>query len=172
MCIKMLVDPTTGEILGAQGVGTEGIDKRIDVLATAIRAGLMAPELADLELAYAPPFGSANDPVNVAGFVAGHIARGDVATVAPETWQPNGEFLLDVRDADDLEEFGRLAGAVNVPLAELRDRIGELPRDGRIVAYCQKGQRGYLATCLLRGRGFEKTANLRGGYLQAKLNGL
>ena len=93
-------------------------------------------------------------------------------TVAPETWQPDGEFLLDVRDADEVAEFGKLQDAVNIPLGELRDRLGELPHDRRIVAYCQKGQRGYLAACLLRGHGFENVANLRGGFLQAKLNGL
>lgn len=99
------------------------------------------------------------------------MARADVATVAPETWRPDGEFLLDVRDADEVEEHGRLRGAVNIPLSRLRDRLGELPRDGRIVIYCQKGQRGHLAACALRGLGFEDVANLRGGFLQAKLNG-
>ena len=79
---------------------------------------------------------------------------------------------LYVRDCDEVAELGKLKDAVNIPLGELRDRLGELPHDGRIVAYCQKGQRGYLATCLLRGRGFENTSNLRGGYLQAQLNGL
>ena len=78
-------------------------------------------------------------------------------------------FLLDVRDADELVDFGRLANAVNIPLTQLRDRLGELPRDRRIVTYCQKGQRGYLAACLLHGRGFENVANLRGGFLQAAL---
>ena len=110
--------------------------------------------------------------MNFAGFVASHIARGDIATVAPETWQPGGEFLLDVRDVDELEEFGKLAGAVNIPLAQLRDRLSELPHDRQIVAYCQKGLRGYLAACALHGHGFENVANLRGGFLQAKLNGL
>src|SRR6185369_3923773 len=103
---------------------------------------------------------------------AGHIARGDIATVAPETWKPNGEFLLDVRDADELVELGKLKGAVNIPLAQLRDRLDELPRDRRIITYCQKGQRGYLAACALHGRGREDVSNLRGGFLQAKLNGL
>jgi rhodanese-related sulfurtransferase len=107
--------------------------------------------------------------VNIAGFVAGHIARGDIATVTPETWHPNGEFLLDVRDPEELADFGRLANAVNIPLTQLRDRLGELPRDRRIVTYCQKGQRGYLAACLLHGCGFENVANLRGGFLQAAL---
>ena len=148
------------------------MDKRVDVLATAIAGKMSVFDLETLDLAYSPPFGSANDPVNVAGFVAGHIARGDIATVAPETWRPDGELLLDVRDPDELREFGKLKNAVSIPLAQLRDRLDELPRDRRIVVYCQKGLRGYLAACVLQGRGFENVANLRGGFLQAKLNGL
>jgi len=170
--IKLVVEEGTGRLLGAQVLGEHGIDKRVDVFATAIAGKLTVDDLENLDLAYAPPFGSANDPVNTAGFVAGHIARGDISTVAPETWQPDGEFLLDVRDADEVAELGKLDGAVNIPLGELRDRLEDVPHDRRVVAYCQKGQRGYLAACLLRGRGFENSANLRGGYLQAKLNGL
>jgi NADPH-dependent 2,4-dienoyl-CoA reductase/sulfur reductase-like enzyme/rhodanese-related sulfurtransferase len=169
---KLIVEEGTGRLLGAQVMGEDGVDKRVDVLATAIAGKMTVDDLENLDLAYAPPFGSANDPVNTAGFVAGHIARGDISTVAPETWQPNGDFLLDVRDTDEVAELGQLNQAVNIPLGELRDRLKELPTDRRIVVYCQKGQRGYLAACLLRGRGFENTANLRGGYLQAKLNGL
>ena len=169
---KLIAEEGTGRLLGAQVVGEEGIDKRVDVLATAIAGKMDVSDLENLDLAYSPPFGSANDPVNTAGFVAGHIARGDIPTVAPETWRPTDEFLLDVRDPDELADHGRLAGAVGIPLAELRDRLAELPRDRRIVAYCQKGQRGYLATCLLIGHGFDNVANLRGGFLQAKLNGI
>jgi len=164
--IKVVAEEGTGRLLGAQVLGEQGVDKRVDVLATAIAGKMSVFDLENLDLAYSPPFGSAQDPINVAGFVAGHIARGDVATVAA----PNGEFLLDVRDADEVAESGMLPGAVNIPLGQLRDRLGELPRDSRIVAYCQKGQRGYLAVCALRGRGFEDVANLRGGFLQAKLN--
>ena len=170
--IKLVVEEGTGRLLGAQVLGERGIDKRVDVFATAITGKMTVEDLENLDLAYSPPFGSANDPVNTAGFVAGHIARGDIPTIASETWQPDGEFLLDVRDADEVAEWGKLKDAVNIPLDELRDRLGELPHDRRIVAYCQKGQRGYLATCLLRGRGFENTTNLRGGFLQAKLNGI
>jgi NADPH-dependent 2,4-dienoyl-CoA reductase/sulfur reductase-like enzyme/rhodanese-related sulfurtransferase len=169
---KLIVEEGTGRLLGAQVMGEDGIDKRVDVFATAIAGKMTVVDLENLDLAYSPPFGSANDPVNTAGFVASHIARGDIHTVAPETWQPNGDYLLDVRDADEVAELGQLKNAVNIPLGELRDRLGDLPNDRRIVVYCQKGQRGYLAACLLRGRGFENTANLRGGYLQAKLNGL
>ena len=170
--IKIIVEEGTGRLLGAQVMGESGVDKRVDVLATAIAGKMTVDDLENLDLAYSPPFGSANDPVNTAGFVAGHIARGDIPTVAPESWRPSEEFILDVRDVDEVAELGKLKDAVNIPLAELRDRLGELPQDRRIIAYCQKGQRGYLAVCLLRGHGFMHIANLRGGYLQAQLNGL
>jgi NADPH-dependent 2,4-dienoyl-CoA reductase/sulfur reductase-like enzyme/rhodanese-related sulfurtransferase len=170
--IKVIAEEGTGRLLGAQVLGENGVDKRVDVLATAIAGKMSVFDLENLDLAYAPPFGSANDPVNVAGFVASHIARGDVATVAPETWKPNGDFLLDVRDPDEVEEYGGLSGSVNIPLSKLRDATDTLPRNRRIITYCQKGQRGYLAACLLHGRGFENVANLRGGFLQTKLNQL
>lgn len=168
--IKVVAEEGTGRLLGAQVLGEEGIDKRVDVLATAIAAKMTVFDLENLDLAYAPPFGSANDPINVAGFVASHIARADIPTVAPETWKPAGEFLLDVRDADEVAESGMLPQAVNIPLAQLRDRLAELPTDRPIVTYCQKGQRGYLAACALLGHDFKDVANLRGGFLQAKLN--
>ena len=170
--IKLLVEDGTQRLLGAQVLGETGIDKRVDVLATAITGKMTVDDLETLDLAYSPPFGSAQDPVNTAGFVAGHIARGEISTVAPETWKPDGEFLLDVRDSDEVVELGKLVNAVNIPLGQLRDRLTEIPHDRRIITYCQKGQRGYLATCLLKGNGFENVANLRGGYIQARLNGL
>ena len=98
--------------------------------------------------------------------------RGDVATIAPEDWKPSGEFLLDVRENNEVAESGTLPNAVHIPLGELRDRMGELPRDRKILVYCHKGQRGYLAACALKGSGFENVANLRGGIAQARLNGL
>ena len=167
--IKIVAEEGTGRLLGAQVLGERGIDKRVDVLATAITGKMSVFDLETLDLAYSPPFGSANDPINTAGFVASHIARGDLATLAPDSWKPDGEFLLDVRDPDELVEFGKLKNALNIPLAQLRDRLAELPHDRRIITYCQKGQRGYLAACALHGKGFEDVANLRGGYLQAEL---
>jgi NADPH-dependent 2,4-dienoyl-CoA reductase/sulfur reductase-like enzyme/rhodanese-related sulfurtransferase len=171
MMIKIIAEDGTGRLLGAQIVGEKGVDKRIDVLATAIAGRMTVFDLESLDLAYAPPFGSANDPINTAGFVADHIARGDVATISPENWEPNGELLVDVREGNEVAESGLLRNAVNIPLGELRDRIGELPRDRKILVYCQKGQRGYLAACALKGSGFEDVANLRGGFAQARLNG-
>jgi len=171
MRIKIFVEDGSGRLLGAQIVGEDGVDKRTDVLATAITAGMTVFDLESLDLAYAPPFGSANDPVNTAGFVADHIVRGDVATITPEDWKPNGEFLIDVREASEVAASGLLPNAVHIPLGELRDRLGELPRNRRILVYCQKGQRGYLAACALKGSGFEDVVNLRGGFAQARLNG-
>ncbi len=171
MMIKILAEEGTGRLLGAQIVGEEGVDKRTDVFATAIAGRMTVFDIESLDLAYAPPFGSANDPVNTAGFVADHIIRGDVATVSPEDWKPNGEFLLDVRENNEVAESGLLPDAVHIPLGELRDRLGELPHDRRILVYCQKGQRGYLAACALKGSGFEDVANLRGGFALATLNG-
>jgi len=170
--IKVIAEEGTGRLLGAQIIGEEGIDKRIDVLSTAIAGRMSVFDLENLDLAYAPPFGSANDPINVAGFVADHIVRADIATISPEDWTRNGEFLLDVRDEEELARFGGLPDAVNIPLSELRNHLDELPRDRKILVFCQKGQRGYLAACALKGSGFENVVNLRGGFAQAQLNGL
>ncbi len=171
MMIKIIAEDGTGRLLGAQIVGEEGVDKRTDVFATAIAGKMSVFDLESLDLAYSPPFGSANDPVNTAGFVADHIVRADVTTISPEDWKPNGEFVLDVRETNEVAQSGWLQNAVHIPLGELRDRLSELPRDRRILVYCQKGQRGYLAACALKGSGFEDVANLRGGFAQARLNG-
>lgn len=167
LVIKLIAEEGTGRLLGAQVLGGPGVDKRLDVLATAITAGMTVFDLETLDLAYAPPFSAANDPVNVAGFVAAHAALGDAPSVSPDTWRPGGELLLDVRDPDELAA-GRLVGAVNIPLGVLRERAGELPRDRAIVTYCQQGQRGHLAACTLRGLGFANVANLRGGFALAR----
>ncbi|HWE87566.1 MAG TPA: FAD-dependent oxidoreductase [Terracidiphilus sp.] len=172
LMIKTIVESGTGRLLGAQVVGEEGVDKRIDVFSTAIAGRMTVFDLESLDLAYAPPFGSANDPVNTAGFVADHIVRGDLATLSPEEWKPSGEFLVDVRENLEVAESGVLGGAHPIPLGELRDRLGELPREGKIMVYCQKGQRGYLAACILKGNGFTDVTNLRGGFQAAKLYGL
>ncbi|MGA2729101.1 MAG: FAD-dependent oxidoreductase [Terracidiphilus sp.] len=171
MRIKIVAEDGTGRLLGVQIVGEDGVDKRTDVFATAIAGRMTVFDLESLDLAYAPPFGSANDPVNTAGFVADHIVRGDVETVSPEDWKPNGEFLLDVRENSEVAESRLLQNAVHIPFGELRGRLGELPHDRKILIYCQKGQRGYLAACALKGSSFEDVANLRGGFAQASLNG-
>lgn len=161
--LKLLFDPQSGKILGAQAVGGGGVDKRIDVLAVAMRAGLTVQQLQDLELCYAPPYGSAKDPVNYAGFVASNILNGDMPVIHfDQIGTPDGQFLLDVRSAAECKA-GTITGAVNVPHTELRSRLAELPKDKEIVVFCQVGLRGYLACRILRQNGF-KCRNLSGGY--------
>jgi NADPH-dependent 2,4-dienoyl-CoA reductase/sulfur reductase-like enzyme/rhodanese-related sulfurtransferase len=166
MVIKLLFEPVTGKVLGAQAVGGEGVDKRIDVLAVAIQAGMTVFDLEEMELAYSPQFGSAKDPVNMAGFVAANLVRGDhpqIDVAALLAIQPEQRpLILDVRTSEEFAA-GNLPGAVNIPVDELRARLGELPRDRDIVAYCQVGQRGYIATRILLQAGFQ-VKNLSGGY--------
>ncbi len=166
MTLKLLFDPHTGRLLGAEGVGGGGVDKRIDVLAVAIQAGMTVFDLEEMELAYAPQFGSAKDPVNMLGFVAAGLLRGDHPQMDVSQLQSVGgsatPFLLDVRTTGEFEA-GHVSGAMNIPVDELRSRLGELPRDRQIAAYCQVGQRGYLATRILLQAGFD-CVNLGGGY--------
>jgi NADPH-dependent 2,4-dienoyl-CoA reductase/sulfur reductase-like enzyme/rhodanese-related sulfurtransferase len=166
MTLKLLFDPTTGRVLGAQAVGGAGVDKRIDVLAVAIQAKMTVFDLEEMELAYAPQFGSAKDPINMAGFVASGLLRGEHPQVNVEAVlaHPDAEqlFLLDVRTPQEFAS-GHIPRAVNIPVDDLRSRLGELPRDQEIVAYCQVGQRGYLATRVLRQKGWS-ASNISGGY--------
>lgn len=165
LALKLIVDSQTQQILGAQGVGESGVDKRIDVIATAMRAGLEASELADLELAYAPQFGSAKDPVNMLGFIAENIASGLSSTVQfheLEAAMAKGATLVDVRTAAEFAA-GTIPGAVNIPVDELRARIGEIP-PGEVIVHCQVGIRGHIAAQILSGHGI-RAANLDGGYL-------
>ncbi len=161
MAIKAIFD-RNGKILGAQIVGRDGVDKRIDVLATAIKNNLTVHDLAELELAYAPPYGSAKDPVNFIGFVAENILNETTRAVYPDAI-PAEAFLLDVREPDEVTA-GTIAGSTNIPLGKLRDNLDKLPKDKLIVAFCRVGIRGYNAECLLRDNGFNVT-NLSGGIL-------
>lgn len=164
MALKMLVDPNNGTILGAQAVGRDGADKRIDVLATAMRAGLLATDLIDLELAYAPPFGSAKDPINQLGYIAENRLRGlsaaadwsEVDGLAATGWR-----ILDVRTVEEYDD-GHLPGAVNIPVDDLRGRLDELRGDDWLV-YCAVGQRAHVATRLLGAHGIT-VRNLDGGW--------
>ncbi len=166
MSIKLLFEPDTGRVLGAQAVGGEGVDKRIDVLAVAIQAKMTVFDLEEMELSYAPQYGSAKDPVNMAGFVAAGMLRGDHPQVDVETIlsapTERSPLLLDVRTPEEFAA-GFIPGAINIPVDDLRSRLSELPRDREIVAYCQVGQRGYLATRILNQNGFP-TSNIGGGY--------
>ena len=165
MALKMIFDAETGEILGAQGVGIEGVDKRIDVIATSIRGGITAPELADLELAYAPPFGSAKDPINMLGYIAENMMSGLLETAQ---WSQIDEFedrgfqLVDVRTSSEYAA-GSIPGAMSMPVDEIRNRVAELTNKD-VLVNCQVGQRGHTATMLLKELGFN-AVNLDGGYL-------
>jgi len=165
MTLKLLFHPITGEIYGAQGVGTEGVDKRIDIIATAMRGSITAPELADLELAYAPPFGSAKDPVNMLGYISENIISGLIKTAQwseVNDYQDRGFQLLDVRNPVEFLA-GSLPGAINIPVDEIRERYSEITNHNLLVT-CQVGQRGHVATVLLNQLGFN-AINLDGGYL-------
>ena len=165
LSLKLLYSPE-GKILGAQAVGAAGADKRIDVIATAIHAGLSVDDLADLELAYAPPYSSAKDPVNIAGYVAGNVLRGDQAVISWDelkALKPNNVQLIDVRTAEEFG-LGSIPGARNIDLHQLRERITEISHDKPVVVFCQVGLRGYLASRILKQAGFAQVQNLSGGY--------
>ncbi|MBN1973011.1 MAG: FAD-dependent oxidoreductase [Sedimentisphaerales bacterium] len=162
--LKLIFDPENGKILGSQAIGTDGVDKRIDVLATAIRAGMTVRDLTELELAYAPPYGSAKDPINYAGFVAANILDGTakICHVEDVLNPTEKQLLLDVRTPAEVEA-GTIGGAVNIPVDQLRSRLNELPKDREILAFCQVGLRGYIACRILSQNGFN-CRNLSGGY--------
>jgi len=166
MALKLLVDPETDRILGAQGVGHAGVDKRIDVIATAMAGALTASDLADLELAYAPQFSSAKDPVNMLGYVAMNTRSGLTPSIQ---WHElagamaAGAVLVDVRSAAE-HKRGAIPGSVLLPVDDLRAHLDEIPRDMPIVVHCAVGVRGHTATRILRQHGFDDVRNLDGGY--------
>jgi NADPH-dependent 2,4-dienoyl-CoA reductase/sulfur reductase-like enzyme/rhodanese-related sulfurtransferase len=164
MAVKLIFDPNDAAILGAQIVGRNGVDKRIDVIATAMANGMTADQLADLELAYAPPFSSAKDPVNLLGYMAENILSGDCDVVTPNELAgliEEGWSLVDVRTAEE-HVGGAIPGSTNVPIDSLRDNLDAMG-SGPVVVYCEVGQRGHTATALLHELGFE-ARNLDGGY--------
>lgn len=164
--LKLVFSPASRRVLGAQGAGYGGIDKRIDVIATAIKGGMTVDDLTEIEHAYAPPYSSAKDPVNMAGFAAQNILNGLVRII---TWDQlrradrSHLLLLDVRTPGEFAA-GSIAGALNIPLDDLRERINEVPQGQTIVAFCKVGLRGYLATRILKAHGFDDCLNLSGGY--------
>ena len=162
--LKLLFHPETGKVLGAQAVGTEGVDKRIDVMATALRAGLTVFDLEEQELCYAPPYGSAKDVINYAGFVAGHVLRGDckLCHVEDVLHPKENQSLLDVRTSSEVAG-GTIPGAKHIPVDEIRDRMNELDQRKEQMVYCQVGLRGYIGCRILEQHGF-KCLNLTGGY--------
>lgn len=166
MAMKVVFEKETYRLLGAQIVGYEGVDKRIDVLATAIHAGLKATQLKDLDLAYAPPYSSAKDPVNIAGFMVDNIAKGTLKQWHLEDVRKlpkdGSVILLDVRTTAEYNR-GHIEGFANIPVDELRDRLHELERGKSVYVICQSGLRSYIASRILEGNGFE-TYNFSGGF--------
>lgn len=166
MAIKLIFSPSSGNILGAQIVGSDGVDKRIDVLATAIHAGMTVLDLEELELAYAPPFSSAKDPVNMAGFVASNILKGDMDVAH---WHElaaliqSGAVLMDLRGEEEIRAAGAIPDSIHIPLDKLREELPNLDRNKEYIPYCAVGMRGYLAHRILIQNGFN-SRNLSGGY--------
>ena len=161
---KLLFDPNTGKILGAQAVGKDGVDKRIDIIAVAQRAGMTVEQLQHLELTYAPPYGSAKDVINQAAFVATNLMKGDAKAIHFDEIDQlsDDQVLLDVRNPGELKN-GYIEGAINIPVDQLRQRINELPKEKEIVIYCQVGLRGNVAYRQLVNHGY-RARNLLGGY--------
>ncbi len=166
MSIKLLFKKDDGKLLGAQIVGYEGVDKRIDVLSVAMRAGMTVHDLEKLELAYAPPYSSAKDPVNIAGYTASNILKKDSNIFhwnEVDSINSDKSLLLDVRSPEEFQ-LGTIDGSVNIPLDDLRDRLTEIPKDKEIYLFCQVGLRGYLAARILMQNGYLHVKNLSGGY--------
>ena len=161
LTLKLVFSSTDGRVLGAQATGEEGTDKRIDVLAMAIQRGSTVCDLEEAELCYAPQFGAAKDPVNIAGMIAANALRGDAPVAHWQEVDPSRSTVLGVREPGEFK-LGHVEGAVNIPLGTLRERLGELPRDREILPYCVVGQRSYYASRALRYHGFS-ARNLSGG---------
>ncbi len=165
LSLKLLFALPDGKVLGAQCIGADGADKRIDIIATAIRAGMTVYDLERLELAYAPPFGAAKDPVNMAGFVGSNVLRGLVDSV---TWDRiaalENPLIVDVRTAKEFAAIS-IPGSVHIPREELRERFAELPQDRHLVVVCRTGVRSYAACRVLKQSGFERLSNFSGGMM-------
>ena len=163
--LKVLFSPTDGALLGGQVLGWDGVDKRIDVLAVALRAGMTVYDLEHLELAYAPPYGSAKDPLNMAGFLGANLLRGDIDLWYPEDYPGCADevTILDTRTQAEYDAW-HIPEAVLIPYTELRDRLDEVPRDKPVWTYCRSGFRSYIAYCVLKQNGYE-SAFLTGGMM-------
>lgn len=166
MTMKVVFEKETYRLLGAQIVGYEGVDKRIDVLATAIRAGMKATDLNELDLAYAPPYSSAKDPVNMAGFMIENIASGQLKQFHLEDINDlpldGSVTLLDARTEGEFSR-GHVTGFINIPVDQLRENLNKLPKDKPVYVMCQSGLRSYIACCILKGEGYD-AYNFSGGY--------
>lgn len=167
LIIKVIYEKKTGKILGAQIIGYEGVDKRCDVFATAIRASMTASDLAELELCYAPPFSSAKDPVNIAGYVIENIIKDNIKTAHFEDvqrcLQDNSCIFLDVRTKAEYEKLGNIKDSLNIPVDELRNRMDEIDKTKKVIIVCQSGLRSYIAYRMLASKGYD-CYNLSGGF--------
>lgn len=166
MTMKLIFDNHSGKVLGAQIIGYEGVDKRIDVLAAAIKANMTVFDLEKLELSYAPPYSSAKDPINMAGFVASNLIKGLTEIIhwdEIENLDLEKNILVDVRTPLEFS-LGHLEGAVNIPHENLRQRMDEIPKDKAVILYCQVGARAYFAERILKENGYDDVKNLSGGY--------
>lgn len=164
---KLIFEIPTGKVLGAQAIGKGNVDKRIDVIATAIKFGATVNDLRDLELCYAPPFGTAKDVVNFAGYVGSNLLNGDFKQVHASDIRDlleNGACIIDVREKNEFEQ-SHIIGALNIPLSEIRDRLDEIPKDKPVYLHCRSGQRSYNATLALLHLGFKDVYNISGGYM-------
>ncbi len=165
LTLKLTFHPVTGKLYGAQCIGYEGVDKRIDQIAGLIKRGGTVYDLMETEHTYAPPFSSAKDPIAIAGYVASNIISGAMPII---TWrelvqQKNEVMLIDTRTPEEFS-FGSIPGAINIPLDDLRDRMSEVPTSKPVVLFCAVGLRGYLAQRILMGNGYRNVRNLSGGY--------
>ncbi len=169
---KLIFERPTGKILGAQAVGRGSVEKRIDVIATAIKFGGTIEDLRDLELCYAPPFGTAKDVVNFAGYVASNILHGAFKQISMKKIRElldQNAYILDVREVPEYEA-GHIINAINIPLSQLRDRMKEIPKDQPVYVHCRSGQRSYNAVLALQSNGYDKVFNLSGGFLGVCVN--
>lgn len=162
-----LIFTNTGDIIGAQAVGNEGVDKRIDLLATAIKFRLKVDDLPELELTYAPPFGAAKDPVHISGYVAENIINSrshNIQYNELENYRRDGYLLIDVRSSQEIRAMGLINGFINIPLEKIRDRINQIPKDTGIIVSCATGQRSYTAERIFINNGFRNVKNLDGAF--------
>ncbi|MEG0353285.1 MAG: FAD-dependent oxidoreductase [Cellulosilyticaceae bacterium] len=167
MHFKLLFEVPSGKVLGAQAIGKGNVDKRIDVIATAIKFGGTVEDLRDLELCYAPPFGTAKDVVNYAGYIGSNLLKGDFKQINVDKVRPlieSGATFIDVREKVEYDR-GHLKGVKNIPLSEIRERIEEVPKDRPVYIHCRSGQRSYNAVMALQNLGFDNVINVTGSYL-------
>ena len=168
LAFKLIFEKPTGRILGAQAIGLGNVDKRVDVIATAIKFGATVDDLPDLELCYAPPFGTGKDVVNYAGYVASNLLHGTFKQVSftkiRELFE-DGAYILDVRETHELDEEGQIKNVHNLPLSQLRDRYEEIPKDVPVYIHCRSGQRSYNAVLALQAKGYKQVYNISGGFM-------